>query len=73
MPKKRGDRKLDTISIRLPKDLVNEIESILDEFPELGYVSVPEFVREAIRDYILYLRSVAKKESGESSTSQPPE
>ncbi|AEA48043.1 ribbon-helix-helix domain-containing protein [Archaeoglobus veneficus] len=70
MPKKRGDRKQETVSIRLPEELIREIERIIDEHPELGYVSVPEFVREAVRDYILYLRSL-ERESAESSTEQP--
>ena len=38
--------------IALPVDLVLEIQKFIDSHPEQGYMSVPEFVREAIRIYL---------------------
>ena len=45
-------------NIPLPKELVNRVKEIL-EASELGYSSVSEFVREAVR---IRLREVEKEE-----------
>jgi Arc/MetJ-type ribon-helix-helix transcriptional regulator len=38
-------------SVSLPTDLVTAIEEWLSKHPELGYASIAEFVKTAIRDH----------------------
>ena len=38
----------------VPLGLIDQIEELLDERPELGYIDVDEFVRNAIRRFIEY-------------------
>lgn len=40
-------RKYQTIS--LPKNLSQKIQELINKHPELGYTSIAEFVKEAIR------------------------
>ena len=47
-------------SISLPSELIDKIEQIICEHPELGYSSVSEFVKEALRTKISEI--VVKKE-----------
>jgi|GEM_PF-4179950 metal-responsive CopG/Arc/MetJ family transcriptional regulator len=61
MPQKRTSKKVEYVSLSIPKDLIIEVERTMEDFPELSYTSVSEFVREALRDYILYLRSVERR------------
>lgn len=42
--------------VSLPKEMVEEIERIIKDNPELGYTSVADFVKEAVRDKILKLK-----------------
>jgi metal-responsive CopG/Arc/MetJ family transcriptional regulator len=39
-------------TIKLPEDLLDNIEEIIKKNPELGYVSTPEFIKEAVRIHI---------------------
>jgi metal-responsive CopG/Arc/MetJ family transcriptional regulator len=43
-------------NINLPKDMIDEIKKFIEENPEFGYSSVPEFVTASIRAYIDYRR-----------------
>ena len=38
--------------MKLPESLIKEIERIIKNNPQLAYMSVPEFIREAVRDKI---------------------
>jgi metal-responsive CopG/Arc/MetJ family transcriptional regulator len=42
--------------VSLPKDMVEEVERIVKEHPELGYTSVADFIKEAVREKILKLK-----------------
>jgi len=42
--------------ISLPKEMIDEIERIIKSNPELGYTSVADFVKEAVRDKMLKLK-----------------
>jgi len=42
-------------SVKLPKAMVEEIRRMLEEHQELGYCSVQEFVKDAVRDKLLLL------------------
>ncbi|WP_156786005.1 ribbon-helix-helix domain-containing protein [Archaeoglobus veneficus] len=63
-----GERKY--VTLKLPEEFVDMVKRFIDEHPEWGYTSVPEFVKEAIRDYILYLES---SKVAESSKKRPSE
>jgi len=43
-------------SISIPQALIKEIEKTLKDFPELGYVSVSDFIRDACREKLEHLR-----------------
>lgn len=43
-------------TIRIPIELVEEVEKFIKAHPELGYKSNAEFVKEALRRRILELR-----------------
>ncbi len=45
------------VNVKLPKEMVEMVRKFIDEHPEWGFTSVPEFIKEAIRDYIIYLES----------------
>lgn len=38
--------------IALPIELIDDIKKFVDAHPNLGYMSTPEFIREAIRFYL---------------------
>ena len=38
--------------VTLPEPLIHDIEKFIEERPELGYSSIAEFVKDAIRDKI---------------------
>lgn len=42
--------------IPLPTELYSEIDRLVKENRNLGYLSVPDFVRDAVRDKILEIR-----------------
>ncbi len=58
------------VNLKLPKDMIELVRKFIEEHPEWGYTSVPEFVKEAIRDYILYLES---SKASQSSKEEPSE
>jgi len=39
-------------SLSLPEELVNDIKKIIQEYPELGYKSVAEFIKDSVREKI---------------------
>jgi Arc/MetJ-type ribon-helix-helix transcriptional regulator len=39
-------------TIKIPKELLERIEQLRNENPELGYVSSTEFIKEAIRVHL---------------------
>jgi metal-responsive CopG/Arc/MetJ family transcriptional regulator len=53
--------KVEYVNLKLPKDLVELVRKFIEENPELGYTSVPEFVKEAIRSYIIELEAKKPK------------
>jgi len=58
------------VTLKLPKEFVDMVKRFIEEHPEWGYTSVPEFVKEAIRDYILYLESSKVAESSRRRLSE---
>ncbi len=53
-------KKYKTVSI--PRKLLDEVENLVKEHPELGYASYTEFVREAVRIHIRRLKEELEKE-----------
>jgi len=51
--------------VSLPKEMVEEIERIIKDNPELGYTSIADFVKDAVRDKLIKL-----KQTLATSTSQ---
>lgn len=52
---------MEYVNLKLPKDLVELVRKFIEENPEFGYTSVPEFVKEAIRSYIIELEAKKPK------------
>ena len=48
--------------ISIPKDMIVEIKRIIDTDKRLGFVSVQEFVKEAVRTNIIFYSSIAVDE-----------
>ena len=42
--------------IALTIEVVDEISKFIDAHPELGYMSVPEFIRQSIRNFLSDLK-----------------
>jgi len=40
-------------SVALPKDMQEMVKKIIEEYPELGYTSIAEFCKDAIREKIM--------------------
>lgn len=51
--------KTDLKVTKIPKDLLANIEQLVNKYPELGYTSTVEFIKEAIR---VHLREVKRNE-----------
>ena len=51
--------------ITLPQEMVEEIKKLIEEHPELGYSSVAEFVKDAIRSKLIEIELVEKAKKGE--------
>lgn len=49
--------------IPLPPELHSEIQKIIESRKELGYLSVPDFVRDAVREKLLSLKGLGKSNS----------
>ena len=58
------------VTLKLPEEFVEMVREFIEKHPEWGYTSVPEFVKEAIRDYILYLESLRESESSKKRPSR---
>jgi len=56
MANEKKDKKKST-SVTLPRDLMDEVEKFIEN-SNLGYKSKAEFVKEAIRKYLLLLRDM---------------
>ena len=50
-------------TIALPKEIVEVISKLIEEHPELGYRSVPEFVKECIRRRLEDFEKILAKEA----------
>ena len=53
----------------VPPELIDQIEELLDEKPELGYLDVDEFVRDALRRL---MKQFGKKRKGKSDQRSRP-
>jgi len=53
--------KVEYVNLKIPKDLIELVKRYIEENSELGYTSVPEFVKEAIRNYIIELEAKKPK------------
>jgi len=53
-----GKDKTEYVKIGVPKDMVTEIKRIIDQDKSLGFVSIQEFVKDALRKNILEYRVV---------------
>jgi len=42
------------VNLSIPKDMIQKIQKIIDENPELGYSSVADFIKNAIREYAYF-------------------
>ena len=42
--------------VSLPKEMIEEINRIIREHPELGYSSIADFVKDAVREKMLKLK-----------------
>lgn len=42
--------------VSLPKEMIDEISRIIREHPELGYSSIADFVKDAVREKMLKLK-----------------
>lgn len=43
-------------SVSIPKKLIDEIKKVIDAREELGYANHTEFIKEAIRSYLSYVK-----------------
>ncbi|MCS7119554.1 MAG: ribbon-helix-helix domain-containing protein [Archaeoglobaceae archaeon] len=51
--------------ITLPMELIEEIENLIEKHPELGYTSLAEFVKDAIRSKLFDLKSELEQEKNQ--------
>ena len=51
--------------ITLPEEMIEEIKKVIEAHPELGYSSVAEFVKEAIRSKLTEIELVERAKKGE--------
>ena len=49
--------------VSLPEEMIKEVMRIIEEHPELGYSSVADFIKDAVREKILKLRSAVTVET----------
>ena len=42
--------------VSLPKEMIDEINRIIRQYPELGYSSVADFIKDAVREKMLKLK-----------------
>ena len=43
---------MEHIGVKIPKELVDQIDQIIQKYPEFGYTSRAEFIKECIRTKI---------------------
>ena len=55
------------VNLSIHEDMANRIQRIIDENPELGYSSIADFIKSAIREYPHF------DQTRGSSSQQPPE
>jgi len=53
MVKKAGSKKIEYEKVSLPKQMISEVHRIIESDERLGYVSIQEFVKEAVRRGII--------------------
>jgi metal-responsive CopG/Arc/MetJ family transcriptional regulator len=46
------DTIMEHIGIKIPKELIDQIDQIIQKYPEFGYTSRAEFIKECIRTKI---------------------
>lgn len=56
-----GKTKTEYEKIGIPKEMVNEIKQIIENDKRLGFVSIQEFVKEAVRKNIIQYGGISKK------------
>lgn len=49
--------------ISIPKEMFDEIEKVIKEHPELGYSSITDFIKEAIREKIVKIKMLDLKDA----------
>ncbi len=47
--------------ISIPREMFDEIERIIEEHPELGYSSITDFIKDAVREKITEIRKLHLK------------
>jgi metal-responsive CopG/Arc/MetJ family transcriptional regulator len=52
-------------TLTLPIEMVEEIEKVIKENPQLGYTSLAEFVKDAIRSKLIEIELVERAKKGE--------
>ena len=58
-------------TVKLPKELIEKAKKFLDSHKELGFVSVNEFVRDAVREKLQALESeILQRKTSSNSSSQ---
>lgn len=55
-----GKTKTEYEKIGIPKEMVNEIKRIIENDKRLGFVSIQEFVKEAVRKNIIQYGGISK-------------
>ena len=46
------------VKVEIPQGLIQEIDNMIEAFPELAYETREKFVAEALRDYFLKLKGI---------------
>lgn len=60
-----GKKKTEYEKVGIPADMIKEVKRIIEEDKRLGFVSVQEFAKEAIRRSIIQYGGPLDKESGD--------
>jgi hypothetical protein len=60
LPKAKKGKGIKWERIPQPADLVQEVEGVVKDHPELGYTGVPEFYRAAVREKIERIQAYRK-------------
>jgi metal-responsive CopG/Arc/MetJ family transcriptional regulator len=55
--------KIEYEKISIPKEMINEIKRIIETDKKLGFVSLQEFVKEAVRRNIVFYSNLKLKEN----------